>query len=119
VKSGYIGERPAHDLREEPLTEVSQFATEFPHLHPTGMRCVTFRLENGDKVQVYSDSTRIFLRLRREVPTGLADSDFLSPSFKVAVSLTEGAALALASELLSVVASRRRTPPISSDEEPE
>lgn len=86
---------------------------------PTGMRCVTFRLENGDKVQVYSDSTRIFLRLRREVPTGPDDQNFLSPSFKVAVSLTEGAALALASELISVVAGRRGSPPASQDEEPE
>ena len=41
------------------------------------------------------------------------------PSFKVAVSLTEDEALALAAELLSVVASRRGFQPESSDEEPE
>jgi len=86
---------------------------------PAGMRCVTFRLENEDKVQVYSDATRIFLQLRREVPTGSLDQDFLSPSFKVAVSMTEGAALALASELLSVVAARRGAAPASQSEEPE
>jgi hypothetical protein len=60
---------------------------------------------------------RIFLRLRHETPAGPADQDFLTPSFKVAVSLTEGAALALASELLSVVATRLKAPPASQDEE--
>jgi len=45
--------------------------------------------------------------------------DILAPSFKVAVSLTEDEALALAAELLSVVASRRGFQPESSDEEPE
>lgn len=39
----------------------------------------------------------------------------LAPSFKVAVPLTEGEALALASELLSVVASRRGFRPSSSE----
>ncbi len=62
---------------------------------PAGMRNVTFRLETGDKVFVYSDTTCIFLQLRREV---LTQQDILAPSFKVAVSLTEGEALALASE---------------------
>jgi hypothetical protein len=86
---------------------------------PTGMRCVTFRLDNGDKVLVYSDAARIFLQLRHGTPTGLSDQDILSPSFKVAVPLTEGAALALTSELLSVVAGRLKAPPASQDEESE
>lgn len=86
---------------------------------PTGMRCVNLRLENGDRVLVYSDATRIFLQLRQDIPTGSADQDILSPSFKVAVSLTEGAALALASELLSVVAGRLKAPPANQSEEPE
>ena len=86
---------------------------------PAGMRCVTFRLDNGDKVLVYSDAARIFLQLRHGTPTGPSDQDILTPSFKVAVSLTEGAALALASELLSVVAGRLKAPPASQDEEPE
>jgi hypothetical protein len=43
------------------------------------------------------------------------EPDILAPSFKVAVSLTEGEALALASELLSVVASRRGFQSTSSD----
>jgi len=86
---------------------------------PTGVRCVTFRLENGDKVLVYSDSTRIFLQLRHGTPTGPADQDILAPSFKVAVALTEGTALALASELLSVVAGRLKAPAESFEEEPE
>jgi hypothetical protein len=83
---------------------------------PTGMRHVSFHLETGDKVFVYSDTARILLQLRREVPT---QQDILAPSFKTAVSLTEGEALALAAELLSVVASRRGFQPESSDEEPE
>ncbi len=56
------------------------------------------------------------LQLRRKVPT---QQDILASSFKVAVSLTEDEALALAAELLSVVASRRGFQPESSDEEPE
>lgn len=84
---------------------------------PAGMRCVTFRLENEDKVLVYSDTTHIFLQLRHSTPTGPTEPDILTPSFKVAVSLTEGAALALASELLSVVTTRRSAPPTSQDEE--
>jgi hypothetical protein len=83
---------------------------------PTGMRCMTFRLENEDKVLVYSDVTHIFLQLRHATPT---EQDILTPSFKIAVSLTEGAALALASELISIVANRRSAPPTSQDEEPE
>src|SRR2546423_3303380 len=50
------------------------------------------------------------LQLRRKVPT---QQDILAPSFKVAVSLTEDEALALAAELLSVVASRRGFQPES------
>jgi hypothetical protein len=44
---------------------------------------------------------------------------FHAPSFKAAISLTDGEALALASELLSVVAGRRGFQSASSDEEPE
>jgi hypothetical protein len=51
--------------------------------------------------------------MRREVPT---ERDILAPSFKTAVSLTEGEALALAAELLSVVASRRGFQPSGPDE---
>jgi hypothetical protein len=43
--------------------------------------------------------------------------NILAPSFKVAVSLTEDEALALASELLSVVASRRGSQSSRSNEE--
>ena len=81
-----------------------------------GMRRVTFQLETGDNVFVYSDVTHILLQLRREVPT---QQDILAPSFKAAVALTEGEALALASELLFVVASRRGLQPANQDEKPE
>ena len=83
---------------------------------PAGMRQVTFLMENADKVLVYSDSTHIFLQLRREVPT---QQDILSPSFKVAVSLNEDTALALASELLSIVVGRLKASPANQDEEPD
>ncbi len=83
---------------------------------PSGTRHKDFPLEAGDKVSVYSDSTRILLQLRREVPTL---QDMLAPSFKTAVSLTEGEALALAAELLTVVASRRGFQPERFNEEPE
>jgi hypothetical protein len=55
---------------------------------PTGMGCVTFRLENEDKVLIYSDATHIFLQPRHTMPT---EQDILIPSFKVTVSLTGGA----------------------------
>jgi hypothetical protein len=79
------------------------------------MRCVTFSLENGDKVLVYSDSTRILFQLRHHIPT---EKDILASSFKVAVSLTEGDALALASELLSIVSARLKAPSSKQDEAP-
>jgi hypothetical protein len=79
------------------------------------MRCVTFSLENGDKVLVYSDATRMLLQLRHRTPT---EQDILASSFKVAVSLTEGDALALASELVSIVAARLKAPSSRQDEEP-
>lgn len=82
---------------------------------PPGMRQMPLHLETGDKVYVYSDMMRILLQLRREVPT---QQDILAASFKAAVALTEGEALALASELLSVVAARRGFRSASADEEP-
>lgn len=54
---------------------------------PAGMRHIPFRVENGDAIHIYSDSTRIFLQLRHETPTGSADQDFLTASFKGAVAL--------------------------------
>jgi hypothetical protein len=86
---------------------------------PSGMRCTTFSLENGDKVLVYSDSSHIFLQLRHSTPTGPTEQDILTPSFKVAVALHEGAALALASELVSIVATRLKAPLTRRDEEAE
>jgi hypothetical protein len=86
---------------------------------PPGMRCATFSLENGDKVLVYSDPSRIFLQLRHSTPTGPTEQDILPPSFKVAVSLNEGTALALASELVSIVATRLKAPLARQDEESE
>jgi hypothetical protein len=79
---------------------------------PPNMRHKPFPLKSGDSVHVYSDATRILLQLRREI---LTEQDILTPSFKTAVPLTEGEALALAAELLSVVACRRGFQSESSD----
>lgn len=80
---------------------------------PSGMRCMTVALENGDKVLLYSDSVHLFLQLRHCMPT---EQDILAPSFKVAVPLTDSEALAVASHLLSVVANRLKTPSGREDE---
>ncbi len=74
---------------------------------PSGMRRVTFSLIDGDRVLVYSDERIILLQLRHNTPT---EQDILASSFKVAVSLTPSDALALASELLSIVSARLKSP---------
>lgn len=86
---------------------------------PAGMRHIPFRGENGDVVHIYSDSTRIFLQLRHETPTGSADQDILTASFKAAVLLNDSAALAIASELISIVVGRQKASAANQDETPE
>lgn len=55
---------------------------------------------NGtDAVHVYSDDQRIWLQLRRDVPT---ESDIGRPSFKSALCLTPGTASKLGLELLNL-----------------
>ena len=65
---------------------------------PKGMRTVPFTLNATDAVHVYSDAQRIWLQLRRDVPT---QQDIGRPSFKTALSLTPTQAIALAGELLT------------------
>jgi hypothetical protein len=65
---------------------------------PKGMRFVPFTIGGTDAVHIYSDAHRIWLQLRRDVPTG---HDIGRPSFKVALSLTPEQAIAIAGELLT------------------
>ncbi len=66
---------------------------------PRGMKCTPRTLATGDKVHIYNDAAHIILQLRHLVPS---EEDLLTPSFKVAVSLTPAEAIAIASELLNV-----------------
>lgn len=66
---------------------------------PKGLKCFPQTAETGDRIFIYSDATQIILQLRRQVPT---EEQILEPSFKVAVSLTPGEAVTIASNLLNV-----------------
>lgn len=70
---------------------------------PKGTRDKVLTLQNGCQVHVYTDSKRIVLQLRKEVPTV---ADPLATSFKVAVKLAPEDAIKLAGELLTVAAER-------------
>ena len=65
-----------------------------------------FTLNATDAVHVYSDAQRIWLQLRRDVPTV---QSIARPSFKIAMSLTPEQAIAIAGELLT--AATRKSPP--------
>lgn len=80
--------------------------------NPVGMRSASTVLENGDKVLIYSDPTRILLQLRHQVPT---EQNVLDAAFKVSVELSPTEALAVASELLTLATPRLRL----SGEDPE
>jgi hypothetical protein len=68
------------------------------------MRFIPFSVGDTDAVHVYSDAHRIWLQLRRDVPT---DSDIGNASFKVALSLTPDQAIAIAGELLTAATRNR------------
>ncbi|MBK9128200.1 MAG: hypothetical protein IPM13_10420 [Phycisphaerales bacterium] len=70
---------------------------------PAGKRCRVVMSSNGSALHVYSDARGIVLQLRRSVPTA---DDLLTPSFKVAVNLSQAEALALAAELLHAASGR-------------
>lgn len=65
---------------------------------PKGTRDLNIPLNATDAVHVYSNERRIWLQLRRDIPT---TQDIGKPSFKVALSLTHNQAIALAKELLT------------------
>ena len=66
---------------------------------PKGMRAVRLPVNGTDSVHVYSDDRRIWLQLRRKVPT---ERDIGKPSFKTALCITPGTARKLSSELLRI-----------------
>ena len=73
---------------------------------PKGMRATPFAINGTDAVHIYSDAQRIWLQLRRSVPT---EHDIARPSFKAALSLTPEQAIAIAGELLTA-ATRKSSP---------
>lgn len=75
---------------------------------PKGTRAQRFLLKSGDAVHVYSTPQAITLQLRHEVPT---EVDVSATSFKASVVLTPSDALAIAGELLTVVAGQIRQKP--------
>ena len=66
---------------------------------PKGMRAVRLAVNGTDAVHVYSDDQRIWLQLRRNVPT---ERDIGRSSFKAALSLTPDTACKLGLELLNI-----------------
>ena len=60
-----------------------------------------FLIQTSHSFDIYSNSAKIVLQLRKEVPT---EVDFSAASFKVAVALTPAEALLVAGELLTVAA---------------
>ena len=66
---------------------------------PKGMRAVRLPVNGTDAVHVYSDDKRIWLQLRRRVPT---EHDIGKPSFKAALCLTPGTAHKLGLEMLKI-----------------
>jgi hypothetical protein len=66
---------------------------------PKGMRALRLKVNGTDAVHVYSDDRRIWLQLRRSVPT---ECDIGRSSFKFALCLTPGTASKLGLELLNI-----------------
>lgn len=72
---------------------------------PKGIRAKPIPINSTDAVHIYSDSTKIWLQLRREHPT---EDDIGIPSFKTALRISPTQALAIAGELLSVAAAQQK-----------
>ena len=70
---------------------------------PKGTRAQRFLLKSGDAVHIFSNPQAITLQLRHEVPT---EVDLAATSFKAAVALTPGDALAIDGELLTAAAAQ-------------
>ena len=72
---------------------------------PRGMRTQRIVTEKGDSVHIYSNQEEIVLQLRHQSPT---ETDLLSPSFKVAIALSDDEILAIAGELITAVSLRKK-----------
>ncbi|MCU0798027.1 MAG: hypothetical protein MUF31_19070 [Akkermansiaceae bacterium] len=72
---------------------------------PKGIRAKSIPINATDAVHIYSDSTKIWLQLRREHPT---EDDIGITSFKAALRITPTQAIAIAGELLSVAAAQQK-----------
>ena len=72
---------------------------------PKGIRAKPIPINSTDAVHIYSDSTKIWLQLRREHPT---EDDIGITSFKTALRITPTQAIAIAGELLSVAAAQQK-----------
>jgi hypothetical protein len=72
---------------------------------PKGIRAKPIPINATDAVHIYSDSTKIWLQLRREHPT---EDDIGIASFKTALRITPTQAIAIAGELLSVAAAQQK-----------
>ena len=66
---------------------------------PKGSRAQRFLPKSEERVHIYSNAQAIILQLRHEVPT---EVDLAATSFKAAVTLTPGDALATAGELVTL-----------------
>jgi hypothetical protein len=72
---------------------------------PKGIRAKPISVNATDAVHIYSDSTKIWIQLRREHPT---EDDIGIASFKTALRITPTQAIAIAGELLSVAAAQQK-----------
>ena len=85
---------------------------------PKGIRAKPIPINATDAVHIYSDSTKIWLQLRREHPT---EKDIGITSFKTALRITPNQAIAIAGELLSIAAFQQqsgKTPEIATSPHP-
>jgi hypothetical protein len=79
------------------------------------MRAVRFTTSTADAVHIYSDAQRIWLQLRRDVPT---EHDIAKPSFKIALNLTPDQAIAIAGELLTAATRKGSPQPSNAGKQP-
>jgi hypothetical protein len=79
------------------------------------MRVIPIAIGGTDAVHIYSDTQRIWLQLRRSVPT---EHEIGRPSFKVALGLTREQAIAIAGELLTAATRGGPAKPIAAGKHP-
>jgi len=77
--------------------------------NPKGMRTVHFSVSDTDAVHVYSDPGKVWLQLRRYIPTSI---DLGTSSFKSTLCLSPAQAIAIAGELLTAATQQLKTSPL-------